>query len=85
MNAKEKYWADNLLNAVVMKHGRIFHVYHVKNEKRMKVWETGAYKTMTRREFREWVKELNGKIFEPLKTGEYIDTKGVKQKLWGID
>lgn len=85
MNAKEKYWAKNLLHAVVVKHGRKFNVFHYMHEKRMTVLETGAYKTMTRREFRKWIKELGGKIFEPLKTGEYYDRYGEKQKLWGID
>lgn len=85
MNAKEKFWAKNLIHAAVVKHGRTFNVFHDMHDKRMWVLETGAHKTMNRREFRKWVKELGGHIYEPLKTGEYYDIRGEKQKLWGID
>ena len=85
MNAKEEYWKKNLLHAKVKRHGRVFNVFHNMHDKEMHVMETGARKTMGRREFRKWIKELGGVCIEPLKTGEYYDINGEKQKLWGID
>lgn len=85
MNRKEEYWRTNLLNATVVSHGRVFHLYHLKHEKQAKVLETGKYWTCGRREFRRWVKQHGGQLLPMLKTGEYIATDGQKKSLWGIN
>ena len=85
MNAKEEYWQQNLLHAVVLKRGRLFNVFHNKHEKQARVMETGAYWATGRRDFRKWVKEHGGKCLKPLKTGEYYDIYGQKKALWGIN
>ncbi len=86
MTAKEKYWKKNLLQAEVVRHGRIFHVFHNLRDKEAKVLETGVRKTIGRRDFRKWIKSLGGKCIKPLKTGEYININtGQREKLFGID
>ncbi len=85
MNAKERYWMTNLLHARVMWRGRVFNIFHNRHDKEMRVMETGVRKTIGRREFRRWIKNLGGVCLKPLKTGEYIDVRGERQKLWGID
>lgn len=85
MNRKEEYWRTNLLNATVVRHGMVYHIYHLKREKLAKVLETSKYWTCGRREFRRWVKEHGGQFLPMLKTGEYIDIHGQKKALWGIN
>lgn len=85
MNKMEEYWQKNLMHASVVKHGRTFNVFHNMHDKQARVFETGAYWTCGRREFRKWVKKHGGHIFKPLKTGEYYDRHGKKQALWGIN
>lgn len=85
MNRKEEYWRTNQLCATVVRHGMVYHVYHLKHEKLAKVSETGKYWTCGRREFRRWVKEHGGCCLPMLKTGEYIDIHGQKKALWGIN
>ncbi len=85
MNRKEEYWRTNQLSATVVKHGRVFHLYHLKAEKQARVLETGKYWTCGRREFRRWVKQHDGYCHPMLKTGEYINTQGQKAALWGIN
>jgi hypothetical protein len=85
MNAKERYWMTNLLHAKVKKRGREFNVFHNQHDKEMHVLETGVRKTIGRREFRKWIKQQGGICLKPLKTGEYIDVNGERQKLWGIE
>lgn len=85
MNKKEEYWNRNLLQAKVLKHGKVFNIFHNMHDKQAKVFETGAYWKCGRREFRRWVKEHGGHICKPLKTGEYYDVNGQRKALWGIN
>lgn len=76
----------NVLQAQVNKHGKVFTLSHVREMKECTCLETGVRKTMSRRDFRAWVKQLGGTLLPQLKQGEYINiNNGKVEKLWGID
>ena len=85
MNAKEEFWRTNLLHATVTKHGREFNIFHNRHDKQLYVLETGARRTIGRREFRRWIKQIGGKCMPMLKTGQFINkTTGKLDAVWGI-
>jgi len=76
----------NILQAQVIKYGKTFTLSHVREMKECICLETSARKTMSRRDFRAWVKQLGGTLLPKLKQGEYINVhNGNVEKLWGID
>lgn len=76
----------NILQAQVVHNGQVRTLSHILEMKSCICFETGQSMTLTRRQFRKWMKELKGRYFPQLKLGEYINEKtGKVEKLWGIE
>lgn len=75
----------NILIAVACKYGKLFHISHWLEDKKMRVLETGKYRKIGRRDFRKLCKENGWRILPQLKTGEYVNINtGEIEKLYGI-